>query len=43
VLELSENYNPEVSDYMQGRITYMSLASEITVELLGTKNLIFSL
>ncbi|KAI9565912.1 hypothetical protein GHT06_009710 [Daphnia sinensis] len=37
VLELSENYNPEISDYMQGRITHMSAESDITVQLLDPK------
>ncbi|KZS03573.1 putative Coilin/sw [Daphnia magna] len=37
VLELSENYNPEISDYMQGRITHMSADSDITVQLLDPK------
>jgi hypothetical protein len=38
VLEISENYTPEISDYMQGRITCMSSGSDITVELLSTNN-----
>jgi hypothetical protein len=42
VLEISENYTPEISDYMQGRITCMSPGSDITVELLSTNNSFFS-
>jgi hypothetical protein len=35
VLELSENYNPEVSDYYQGRITQVAPNGDITADLIG--------
>ena len=35
MLELSENYNPEVSDYYQGRITQVAPNGDITADLIG--------
>lgn len=35
VLELSETYCPEVSDYRQGRITEIQPNGQITVEIIG--------
>ena len=40
VLELSECYNPEVSDYYQGRITQVAANGDITADLIGIKQLI---
>ena len=35
MLELSETYSPEVSDYRQGRITQINASREITIEIIG--------
>jgi len=40
VLELSENYCPEISDYFQGRITEVLPSGDVTIDLIGNLNII---